>query len=80
MIYQSLDDIRRKKEALREELAQNRSEVSELWHELFHDKPAVSKGERFSQIIDTTLSIYDGFMLARGLMNKYSRIRRRLFF
>ena len=80
MIYQSLDDILRKKELLREELSENRSEISGLWNELFHEKPASSKGEQLSQIFNTALSLYDGFMLARGLMKRYSRLRSRLFF
>ena len=80
MTINRLDDIRVKKESIRNKLRISESEISESWHELFHAQRPSNRGEMFAQIISNSLTVYDGFMLVRRLMGRNTRRKKKWLF
>ncbi|MCQ2127974.1 MAG: hypothetical protein MJZ08_00880 [Bacteroidaceae bacterium] len=80
MSYRTLYDIKLKKEAINRELMTNKSEISEVWHELFHSKRPSNRGEMLAQIAGNAFTIYDGFMLVRRLMGRRNKRISKWFF
>lgn len=80
MSYQSLNDIRTKKASIMKDLKTSEAEIAETWHGLFHADRPKNRGEMVAQVISNSLTVYDGFMLARKLFGRYSRNKKKWLF
>ena len=72
-IYNTLEDIQRRKDELRTDIKANSQQISDLWHELFMPQKANSKGELIANLISNSITAIDAFLLARKLMKTYGK-------
>lgn len=70
-IYNTLEDIQRRKDELRTDIKANSQQISDLWHELFMPQKANSKGELIANLISNSITAIDAFLLVRKLMKNY---------
>lgn len=72
--YQSLDDIMRRREQLRKEIAVSNAHIKTLWGSLFK-KPvaAATPGNRLRSVINVGAGALDGAILAWKLYRKYRK-------
>lgn len=75
--YQSLSDIRMRKEAIRESMEEDEVKFNKLWNSLFHKPDALSSSASASKRLNSMLSIgmstVDGAILAWKLYKKFKR-------
>ena len=69
--YKSLDDIRARKEELRQSLRQDNQSMKTQWNGLFHHERTNSPTRRFANIMSTSAIVLDGIILAWKLYNRY---------
>ena len=75
--YQSLADIRLRKEAIRKDLTADEAEFNKIWNSLFH-KPDVLSGsasasKRLNSLLSIGMGAMDGALLAWKLYRKFKR-------
>jgi len=70
-IYNTLEDIQRRKDELRTDINANGQKINGLWHELFMPQKANSKGELIANLISNSITAIDAFLLVRKLMKNY---------
>ncbi len=77
--YQSLEDIRRRKDELRQSIRQEDQEVRKLWSSLFykpdHLLPATPT-KRISNFLTNSAGIIDGLILGWKLYRKFKGNKR----
>ena len=75
--YKSLNDIRIRKEMLRNDILKDDQKIRTLWHSLF--KPSdicdknTSPSKRISSLINTGATVIDGAILGWKLYRKFKR-------
>lgn len=75
--YQSLADLRMRKEAIRKDMEKDETKFNKLWNSLFHKPDAFSTSASASKRLNSMLSIgmstVDGAILAWKLYKKFKR-------
>ena len=72
--YGSLDELQLRKERILNEIRKNNNEIGQKWHSLFYNNtPGRKKGLNMATIVNTGTGLFDGFMLAWKLYNKFRR-------
>ena len=75
--YNSLNDIRLRKEALRKSIEADEKKIKTLWNSLFTKPDAFSKeasrGRRIASMISVGTGAFDGALLAWKLYRKFKR-------
>ena len=69
--YKSLDDIRARKEELRQSLRQDNQSMKTQWSGLFHHEKSNSPSRRLANIMSTGAFVLDGVILAWKLYNRF---------
>lgn len=72
--YNTLEDIRLRKDELKEEIHKKNEQIGDLWNNLVTPKPASNRGELAANIIGNCITAFDTFMLVRKLMNRYGHL------
>lgn len=80
MEYSSLHDLAVKRASIKKQLNANGNEIKDMWNDLFHSKPNASKADKVTQIINTSIAVYEGYKTVRGVMQFFSKKKRRWFF
>lgn len=75
--YKSLDDIRARKEALRQELQRDSLSMKTQWNSLFHKPEAKTPTRRMTTLMTTGASVFDGLILAWKLYNRLGGGKRK---
>ena len=75
--YKSLDDIRRRKETLRQELLEDDKKIKNLWDEMSRPSDLFSKSaspsKRITGLINTSAALFDGAILGWKLYRKFRK-------
>lgn len=75
--YQSLADIRLRKEAIRKDLITDEAKFNTIWNSLFHKPEVLSKSaspsKRLSSLLSIGMGAMDGAVLAWKLYRKFKR-------
>ena len=69
--YKSLDDIRARKEELRQSLRQDNQSMKTQWNGLFHQEKSNLPSRRLANIMSTGAFVLDGVILAWKLYNRF---------
>jgi hypothetical protein len=72
--YRSLEEIEVRKAELQSHISEDSEQISTLWHELVKPQPSASKGELIANLVSNSITIIDGFLLARKLMKTYGSL------
>ena len=72
--YTTLEDLRRKKTQLSEEIDTPGEKIAALWHELAAPKEANTKGEMVASLISNSITAFDAFLLVKKIMRQYGPI------
>ncbi len=75
--YKSLDDIRRRKETLRNEILEDDKKIKNLWEEMSRPSDLFSKSaspsKRITGLMSTGAALFDGAMLGWKLYRKFRK-------
>jgi len=71
--YTTLQEIRRRKEAVLSEIRRNNKQISKSWSNLFRDNEPRKKGFTLSSVLNTGMGFMDGFFLVWKLYRKFKR-------
>ncbi len=75
--YKSLDDIRRRKETLRNEIQEDDKKIKNLWEEMSRPSDLFSKSaspsKRITGLMSTGAALFDGVMLGWKLYRKFRK-------
>ena len=75
--YNSLNEIRLRKELLRKDIEADDAKIKKLWHSLFTKPDALAKnatkGKRIQSMINIGAGAFDGALLAWKLYRKFKR-------
>ncbi len=74
VVYNTLEEIRLRKEQLSNDIDREGDRIAELWDELFHRRDDSSKGEYIASLVTNTITAIDAFLLVRKLMKSYSGV------
>ena len=74
--YKSLDDIRARKQALKEDLDRDSLSMKTQWNSLFHKPKSQAPSKRLSAFMTTGASVFDGILLILKLYNRYGGGRK----
>ena len=72
--FQTLEELRLRKEELASEIQQDSTKFSALWHQTFIKREGSTKGEYFSGLIANSITAIDAFLLIRKLMKNYGSL------
>lgn len=75
--YQTLEEIRIRKEKLQSDIQQENDQIGMLWRTLFAPQKASSKGELVANLVANSVTAIDGFLLMRKLIKTYGYIFNR---
>lgn len=73
-VYRTLEDIDARKAELQSHISKDSEQISTLWHDLVKPQPSASKGELIANLVTNSITIIDGFLLARKLMKTYGSL------
>lgn len=73
-IYTDLTAVQQRKEELRGEIHKANTRIGGLWTTLFTPKKANTKGELLANIVSSSITAFDMFMLVRKLMTQYGNL------
>ncbi len=75
--YKSLDEIRRRKETLRNEIQEDDKKIKNLWEEMSRPSDLFSKSaspsKRITGLMSTGAALFDGAMLGWKLYRKFRK-------
>lgn len=75
--YNSINDIRLRKEMLRNDILKDNQKIEKLWKSLFTPSEAFSRkatpAQRFSGLLNTSAGILDGLILGWKLYRKFKK-------
>lgn len=75
--YQSLMDIRMRKETIRKDMEEDEVKFNKLWNSLFHKPEALSSSasasKRLSSMLSIGMSAMDGTILAWKLYRRFKK-------
>lgn len=69
--YQTLEEIRLRKEELEDELQKDGNQFSTLWNDLFTNKEDSSRSEYIAGLVSKGFIAFDLFLTVRKLMHTY---------
>ena len=69
--YRTLDEIRQRKEELLNEIQQDNTQFTKLWHQVFLKKSENSKGDYIASLVSNGFMAVDAILLVRKLMKGY---------
>lgn len=69
--YNTLEEIRLRKDKLQADIQQESQHIGDLWHELFLPAKSQSKGELIANLVSNSVTAIDAFLLVRKLMKSY---------
>ena len=69
--YRSLDEIRRRKDQVLNELRQDNSQISTLWNQIFVKREDSTKADYITSLVSNGIIAFDTFMLIWKLMKSY---------
>ena len=72
--FQTLEELRLRKEELASEIQQDNTKFSALWKQTFVKREGSSKGEYISGLIANSITAIDAFLLVRKLMKNYGSL------
>ena len=72
--YHSLEEIQARKAELQTSISKDSEQIGSLWHELVTPSKSSSKGELIANLIANSITVIDGFLLARKLMKTYGSL------
>ena len=75
--YQTLDEIRTRKDELLDSIQLDNERFNSLWGQLFLSRKNSTKGEFVSGIISNSITAVDTFLLVRKLVKGYGHLFRR---
>jgi hypothetical protein len=70
-VYNTLDDIQQRKNALLTDIQKDSQQIGTLWHELTAPQKSESKGELIANLVANSITAIDAFLLVRKLMKSY---------
>ena len=76
--YKSLDDIRIRKETLRQQLQSDSLSMKTQWNTLFHKPEVKTPSRRMTALMTTGASVFDGLLLAWKLYNRFGGGKRKV--
>lgn len=72
--YHSITELQLRKEQLRNDIHKDSSDISKKWKSLFaKPKTTHKKGFNLASFVNTGAGLFDGFMLAWKLYNKFRK-------
>ena len=72
--FQTLEELRLRKEELASEIQQDSTKFSALWNQTFVKREGSTKGEYISSLIANSITAVDAFLLIRKLIKNYGGI------
>ena len=75
--YHSLEEIQARKDELQNSISKDSEQIGSLWRELVSPSKSSSKGELIANLIANSITVIDGFLLARKLMKTYGSLFNR---
>mgnify|MGYP007022089273 CR=1 FL=1 len=75
--YKTLEEIKRRKEELCEEMQRDNEKFSSLWRQIFVSKKKSTKGEYLTSVVSNGITAVDTVLLVRKLMKNYGPIFKR---
>lgn len=72
--YHTLEDIRRRKDELLDQLQTDKKEFSTLWNGLFVKRENASRGDYIASMVTNSVTIIDLFLLYRKLKKTYGGV------
>ena len=72
--FQTLEELRLRKEELASEIQQDSTKFSALWKQTFVKREGSSKGEYISGLIANSITAIDAFLLVRKLIKNYGSL------
>ena len=78
--YRTLDDIRQRKQELRQQMDGQQQQVEKLWHALFVKPSESTRGQFVQSLIANSALAIDAFLLVRKLRRNYKDAARILAF
>ena len=76
-VYNTLEDIQQRKDALQADIRKDNEQIGTLWRELTAPQKSDSKGELIANLVANSITAIDGFLLVRKLMKTYGYIFNR---
>ena len=73
-VYQTLDDIRQRKEKIYEELQLDSQQFSTLWGQVFKSRKDTPRSEFIGSVVANSVTAVDLFLLVRKLMKTYGKV------
>lgn len=73
-VYNTLDDLQQRKDALHAGIQKDSERISTLWHQLTASPKSDSKGELIANLIANSITAIDAFLLVRKLMKSYRHL------
>ena len=74
IIYNTLEDIQQRKEALQADIQKDNEQISTLWRNLTVPQKAETKGELITNLVSNSITAIDAFLLVRKLMKTYGHL------
>jgi hypothetical protein len=72
--YHSLEEIQARKAELQTSISKDSEQIGSLWRELVTPSKSSSKGELIANLVTNSITVIDGFLLARKLMKTYGSL------
>jgi hypothetical protein len=72
--FHTLEEIRERKDALLDEIQEDKDKVSALWNQTFLKRDEVSKGDYIASLVSNGFMAVDAILLVRKLMKGYSSL------
>ena len=73
-VYNTLEEIRLRKDQLSEAIETDNEKISILWNGLFTKNEDSTKGEYIASMVANTITAVDAFLLVRKLIKNYSGV------
>ena len=73
-VYQTLDDIRQRKEKIYKELQHDSQQFSTLWGQVFKSRKDTPRSEFIGSVVANSVTAVDLFLLVRKLMKTYGKV------
>jgi len=72
--YQTLDEIRLRKEQLSDAIEKDSAQISGIWNSLFVKREEATKGEYIASLVTHSITAIDAFLLIRKLVKNYGSL------
>ncbi len=73
--YHTLEDLRRRKEELLEQIQDDNKQFSTIWNDIFVKRENNTKADYIGGIVANSMTVIDLFLLYRKLKKSYGGIR-----